>query len=124
MKKGRVVEEPGALTGEEGRRLGEPAVQHEARLPGVLRAANRAHPVGQPWVEHGQPVELGFHQGYLQKRTGVNVCGYKFVVDLSEFPSCLSLTSHGAPVGAAMSRTGSTDKHGFQPGLPAYTCLC
>ncbi len=46
---------------EEGPWVGEPAVQHEAALAGVVRAAHARHAVGQPRVEAGELVEAGRH---------------------------------------------------------------
>ena len=52
---------------EEGRWLGEPAGDDQARLAGVARALHLAHPVRQPRVKHGQPVEHGLDCGDLRR---------------------------------------------------------
>ena len=62
------MEALGARTREEGRRLCEPAGDHQARLPRVARAPHLAHAVRQARVKHGQPVKRWLDRGDLCAR--------------------------------------------------------
>jgi hypothetical protein len=88
------------LTSEERCRFREPAVQHQACFPRVLRAPHGAHPMGQSRIKDSESVEFWLDKCYLHCRTSslYNVVLASLHSSIDWFLAFLSVTQSGTSV--------------------------